>query len=960
MESKTIDIRVIRLGKWQIPRTKSIQASGKEIYLSMGYFDMIDVCEAVQREHLHFLTNAYENLSRQMTGKEDKKAFKKIMEEYTIQELVGYTNIGDTGFSCENIKNFWECNSPILFVSLIHIDCDSNVKTIIEKIKMIWENEIYLYYFSFDYSGIILLTKSIDIQKYLKMTFQLNYEKSDKGEKLVRDSYSFYGFNKVKLAEYFDKFASVRHRIKYLEKTKRYDSDKKDDLIKKILYDKVDIELPENEFPVTINIGVQNFETYKVFVKKIKRIEGEERFKSYGLLGRHDISIVKNNATLKWLVYIQFVLNELLKESVQNSYNVLFSAHETLVKVPEMGNYEDSVETDGHPIYDNARRDLNQVCYRFERVYNQAIEDAKEKETYNGNYLYAVHAVKNSLLSILKNRYAEEFVLCIYRPFIEYLEYLTKKIEEERGQPNTKSFDECFRWLFNCLDSLVNCAMHSERQFIQVTAFNAIIYDVPSKIMAFYMALIDDIKEIMRGENETQKYTFLLTPSFSNEIVVRIVSYAIENELPHDRLLKVEINEKSLYNPLEVEQVMVHEIGHYLGDKLRKRDIRKERILFSIVYIALTHILPKEAFDFEERVEVLAKEIEAYLKQLRGFRETECAYSNELKLLGDRVTEEFCNNNDIQEMIQDYIFRNLQKSKNIQSSGYMQEVMKKYIGTNIQNCNCDIMTKLIMREVGEAIEYMNVERYARFVRNGRIEKSVNIRNKTKSLNEHTLNQAVNAIVSMYKEAYADIQKILVTGICYQEYLLNFLGGEEEEWEFHIDGNIEDMGRISMVSMVMEKCGMWKYVDEGKVPQSINMNDKFYRLHIAVQRIINKVDALKDTHEIFEQFQKKHKQYLTEMKCESRSERKIKLDEKQMVGKGPQEVSFLNIRIYFELFRYLYKCMDVCVEEYSREEKKEKIMELRKIMRLINRSEDVQEVFETMNNKIKEYRDKVLG
>lgn len=958
MGSKTIDIRVIRLGKWQIPRTKSIQVSGKEIYLSMGYFDMIDVFEVEQKKKMSFFSNGYENLSRRMYEREDKKeekkAFKKIMEEYTIQELVIYTNIGDNGFSYENIKNFWEYNSSILFVSLIHIDCDSNIKSIIEQIKMIFGDERYLYYFAFDYSGIILLTKSTDMQKYLQLTFRLNYEKDKEGKKLVRDSYSFYGFNKVKLAGYFNKFENVKYRIRYLEESQRFGADQKKELIKKILYDKVEIDLPEKEFSVTINIGVQNFETYKSFIQKIERIETKDKFKSYGLLGRHDISIVKNNATLKWLVYIQFVLNELLKESVLDSYNLLFSAHETSVKIEEMGNYEDSGEKDEHPIYDNARRDLKQVCYRFERAYTQA------KETYNGNYLYAVHAVKDSLLSILKNRYAEEFVLCIYRPFIEYLEYLTKKIEEETVQPKTRSFDECFKWLFNCLDSLVNCVMHSERQFIQVTAFNAIVYDVPSKIMAFYMALIDDIKEIMRVKNEIQNYTFILTPSFSNEIVVHIVSYAVENELPHDRLLKVEINEKSLYNPLEVEQVMVHEIGHYLGDKLRKRDIRRERIILSIVYIVLAHILPKEVFDFNERVEVLAKEIAAYLKDLRGFRETECSYSNELKLLGDKVTEEFNNNNDIHEMIQDYIFRNLQKSKNMQCSDYMQEVMKKYIGTNIQNCNCDIMTKLIMREVGEAIEYMNVERYARFVRNGRIEKSVNIRNKTKSLNEHTLNQVVNAVVSMYKEAYADIQKILVTGICYQEYLLNFLGGEEEEWEFHIDGNIEDMGRISMVSMVMEKCGMWKYVDEGKVPQSINMNDKFYRLHIAVQRIINKVDALKDTHEIFEQFQKKHKQYLTEMKCESRSERKIKLDEKQMVGKGPQEVSFLNIRIYFELFRYLYKCMDVCVEEYSREEKKEKIMELRKIMRLINRSEDVQEVFETMNNKIKEYRDKVLG
>lgn len=954
MENKTMDIRVIRLGKWQIPRTKAIQVSGKEVYLSMGYFDMIDVFKVKQEENIYFLSSAYEKKSKKMNLKAAKETFKKMTEEYTIQELVGYTNIGENGFSNQDIKDFWKYDSPILFVSLIHIDCDSDIKSIIKKIKMIFKNEKYLYYFAFDYSGIILLTKSTDLQNYLQLTFKLNYEADEYGRKLVRDSYSFYGINKVKLTEYFAKFERAQCRIKYLERLSNVDDERKKELIKKILYDKVEIDLPEIEFPVTLNIGVQNFEIYRSFVEKIEVI-GD--YKSYGMLGRQDISIVKNNATLKGIIYIQFVLNELLKESDGNFYNILISSHETIVKIPDIGNYKDSDERKINLIYDKAKIDLNNVCDRFEEAYSQAVMEAEEKATYNGNYFHAIHAVKNSLLSILKNRYAEEFVLCVCKPFVEYMEYLTKKIEDEKKQPDTRSFDECFKWLFICLDSLVNCAMHSERQFIQVTAFNAIIYDVPSKIMAFYMAMIDDIQEIMRGEGEEEKYTFILTPGFSNEIKVRIISYAVENKLPHDRLLKVEINERSLCNPQEVERVMVHEIGHYLGDKLRKRELRRERIIVSVVYIVLLHILPKEILGMEEKVDVLAKEIAVYLKELRGFGEKECSYSKDLVLLGEKIAEEFNSNEDIYAMLRVFVFRNLLQIENIQDISYMREVMRKYLGNRIENCNVDIMTKLVMSEIKEAIEYMNVERYARFVRNGKIEKSINVQKKTKNLNEHTLNQSVNTIVDMYKEAYADIQKILITGICYQDYLLNFLGREEEKWEIRIGDNLEDMGRISMVSMIMEKCGMWKYTDEGRV--SSKMQRKFLRLHIAVQKIIDEVDALKDTQKIFDEFQKKNRKYINEMKYESQSKQKIAVDVGDNIEGEEIKFSFLNSRIFLELFRYLYHCMNASVEEYSREEKKERIVELRKTMSLINSGKDVQVVLETMNQKIKDYRDKVF-
>jgi len=57
-----------------------------------------------------------------------------------------------------------------------------------------------LIYFSFDYSGIILFAKDIGFKEYLECIFELNYN-GDGKKKLIRDSYSLYGFDKPQLRE---------------------------------------------------------------------------------------------------------------------------------------------------------------------------------------------------------------------------------------------------------------------------------------------------------------------------------------------------------------------------------------------------------------------------------------------------------------------------------------------------------------------------------------------------------------------------------------------------------------------------------------------------------------------------------------------------------------------------------------------------------------------------------------
>lgn len=253
---KTIDTRIIQLGRWHVPRSQQI--NDNTMYLAMGYFDMIHVKDGNTNQNVHVFRDAYDNLMRNGAAVKGSVA-KTIQEEYAFQELMIFTNVGTSGFSDTQIEKFWEKKNPLLFVSMIHIDNGSNIEEIIKKIKEIFEEKDFLYYFTFDYSGIIILTKEKNIGEYLKLLFELNYGKRDSNKKLIRDSYSFWGFEKEWISQYFDKFREF---------------DKEKDKEKRIEYYKgvLDSFEQQEHFSVSMNIGVQNYEIYKKFQKRLEEI----------------------------------------------------------------------------------------------------------------------------------------------------------------------------------------------------------------------------------------------------------------------------------------------------------------------------------------------------------------------------------------------------------------------------------------------------------------------------------------------------------------------------------------------------------------------------------------------------------------------------------------------------------------------------------------------------------------
>lgn len=961
-----LDIRIIRLSKCHIPKNSTILPSDtkKNQYLAIGYFDMVDVIQVQPSEDNHPLFEAYKNSYRW----EDD--IDSLMKEYSTQELIVFTNIGEDGFEKEKIEHFWSGNFDIRFISMVHVDneiAEDNslgLSAIIDTINSLFEGKEYLYYYSFDYSGIVLLANNMTIEEYLNKLFYLNYNLENKTN-LIRDSFSLCGISRGLLQK---------------NNTLRNHNENKQNII-------CDKDYWNESYTTVTNIGILDYRKYKEFWEEL-RVKSKAA-KSYGLLGRQDISIVNTEANLEWLLTVQGLLDKYTSNKEKSFYS-----YETFIKVKvdsvldDLENINEQKDDSSKSIrfnseytdkiYDKAEKELSQRYIKLKEEFDKCIVDSNgnmnnktKKEQYGGEYLAPLKAVQYSILSILRNGFAEDFVICMYQSFLEFLDYLIEKVSNDKD--DIIAFDKTFNEYFRGVNSLVNSAMHSERQFVQATAFNAIIYDIPSKVMAFYVAIIADMQKIVRDENKDKKYTFLLTPSFSNEISVNVISYEEETP-PHDRILRVSINEQTLYSPNAVIRRMAHEVAHYVGDDLRCRKERKNQILSSVVHLLLYHLIPKCLYN--ESWNEFIEEVTGYLI-CKKFPLEVSNYSKSLNFLAGEVVGCFYSRENIKGIVYKYVKESISKidnsSKMKSFKTYFLQVVKYSIGEeseffqNILNEECftedeiEVLSNVIISDIYAEIKILNTDLNIKSLPyNYKLIPSSISGMSNSFLNHTTLSLYTNRLVSVYSEAFADMQMILLLNLTYKQYIIGFVCEEDIKIE-RFEKSLEDSMRIGVVAKLMEEVGFWNIPLGGECFNDFKdevKRDQLNKLHKKVQRqiqIVRNTFDIDDGNYMIEKIKSDIHNFKKNTKCDLKEDLEEKVEQPENSKDSKESIprdSLIGV-LWIKLEMYLLICLYKSIKHYNKRCKD--IIELRKIVSIIENSKNIKEIFCTICKEISEYK-----
>lgn len=864
-----IDVRVINLYKLHIPKTKSfeslvgnIQKTSNKCYFTMGHYDLIDIQKIDIQNQSDLLSEAYDAAA----GDENIE-----IDSFSSQKVLVFADKNKNQPE-EKFQMFWDnvTDKHMLMMSMFHID-DLTDKGTIDLQSIVNEITDYfakkeleiLYYFTFDYSDIIIFCKTDDVARYVNTLNCLIYKDiySTKKKKVIIDSFTFYGICRTHMLECLKQFAISNNDT---------------------------VSSNENTFFAKINIGVQSYSTLKAFIQEVDKCPYSNKQFKINQIGRNDFAIVNTTATLDWLLYMEYLIDKYttVDGTLIKNQSEVFSTFEAFIgagtseEIIEM-NDKDTSSFESIPL-----TELNKEC---EILYN-LLNDKPHLKTFSK----PIRETMNSLASILKNGFAEDFVTCMYESFYHFIKYMSNKLCDKTE--DEEKFVNTFNAYFTGLISLVNSGMHADRSFIQATAFNAVFYDIPPKLMAFYTALVYKMLDIMCGSNEN-RYDFLFTPDFSEKITVNQVSFPTPP--PDDRILLVSINEQFFYSPTDVITTMGHEIAHFAGDEMRSRTERLTlyvKCMVSYIFIELIpQKLDKKYFDLIGDVtDVIIGQLNK-VNELKRYLSTYYYYELAIAII------KYLKHN---QTIHSYI------------SKYAENMPYEEYCLSMRNCSAHTLDKFLVELENISMDFAN---------------------------KNNLYRMYESVTSALSEAYADLQMILLCGIDYKYYISKILH------ELADDNNLikEDRHNFRTVCIIrlMIDLGVWS------IDFSSDRESKAVNNHLSAKT--NELAAFNDCFDIQKESLECRKKYqkvlnpISALGCTQ--ERK----------NGIQDTNIKADVIYYHaIYCYLLNAAKKILETYNKQDKLELVEHLRVIFQSIKEFKSIEEIYGIIREETEKYKKKL--
>lgn len=321
-------------------------------------------------------------------------------------------------------------------------------------------------------------------------------------------------------------------------------------------------------------------------------------------------------------------------------------------------------------------------------------------------------------------------------------------------------------------------SVRSDRHSMQAMDFNTKIYDIPSKLNAFYCAFIYGVKKLLGGDlnqKELHKYDFLLVPGMGSFVNV-IELYQQESLSRH--LMKVEIPECNFYNMHDMMVILSHETAHYVGGGYRRRKERYKAAIESYAHIYVCYVRY-----YLKRNEITINDEEAEIIELRAVKIIELALEREVR--------------------EDYLEK--VKISGINENQYERikrhnEKYKYYFSVVLQNIDIS-MIDIIQYDIDNIFSpflYKKDKEHKREIR------SIIVAASERFLHKHergsTLLSSSSVLAelrSLYEESFADLMSILLLNINIKDYVNSILNNAKQQGM-----RIEQLYRSEVVYRIM--------------------------------------------------------------------------------------------------------------------------------------------------------------
>lgn len=760
------DIRFMSLYRWNLPQTNHVFGKNYDGELKRGDYvsycthHFVDILPAATKCK-HTLLKAYEQLLERR-----KKIQQPDMDIHTVQSM---TLVGPT-------TDFWDTPADVLymtFIQLVELDIgqfgvlEKKIKKTISSLKspVAGKAPEFSLYYSYDFCDLVLFTKNIKFNDLHDALWEITLIRPDAFAN-IRDTFTICSFGWDFLKDCFKQFST------------------NSDTQSKVHWD--------DELSVSVNLSTPSLSNWNALKAELTKYMA---LKEYRLPGRNDINFSAERISGTTVLRILYELDNLChsdQSQTLGGYEVILQA------APWEGN--PSSDSDEFKKKIIRRGELNEAA-------KQLLDELCKGNPSNGtDYLFET---KRSLEELLKNGFADEFVISVLPSFIAYLKIGLECINHKKSE---KSLDDLRRRYYTALNTLSLCTMHDERQFIQAPSFNASYFDIPPKLLAFFNAIAFEMSAklheagLSSPETESNPYRFVIAPDYRKDIYVKAPQINTPDDT-EEHLAIIKLCEKYFFDPKKTIMLLAHEIGHFVGD--RKRETRA-RLIFKSISLYLLSNVPVSS--------ILTKSMPSIsdLDMLGLFADTLADYLVEDARRKIKPTRKI---NFLLEDISDYIeainygtelfFKDstreaieekwrkalMQKLKADDSRDYCYEQLRRGLTLLQEKGNSDYLTREI--ETGLVPESV-VEVYTRYI-------ATCVSNlQFEALHNNDMISALvqngENVVSAFSESYADLRLYQLCGqmFCFEEYeqLLSEINGSPYGHEVRCKALLQVSGHAS--------------------------------------------------------------------------------------------------------------------------------------------------------------------
>lgn len=546
---KRFDVRIISLYSRGV-QDGIPQVSDTHFFHAFCYYDAIRVTKVDIGDEPMLRSAYFQALrdSKEQAGGLDSQQFLVAAVDVLPEKASGQGH----GYTADEIEWFWNQSqkSPLFFVSMINLKNAEDLDAVLTNIRAKFPVEQgHLAYLTFDHCDLILFSCKTGFHAYTKQIFQLCFG----CERVLDDVITIYGFNSDRAL--------------------------------------LDVE---ERFRALIRIGVRDFPMALTFQAQVKNLEYS--VSCNWLLGRNDISILCEDASLTWLMAVRNVLVNV--EDANPELARWYTTYDLTVFSPDR---LDDPDADWFPYGKGV--DCTELAQRidkeyaaFEVCYKSAFQRLQEEQglklTPNTVWLRWLKDSCSLAVSLMGSRLSVDLATCLVPQFLDLLRYGTEFFSSAQ-LTRLEQIDDMrtnFKAFFSNTAVLVDSMNQTNRQFVQVPAFHLPSFNLPPQLLAYYTVLAQRLYKVLQ-DDKTTIYSLAISPDLVN--ILQVTSLAIQDVLPVHQWISISMDETSFYTLKMTTETLAHEISHFIGENNRERSVRKSCILRCAFQIIFWNILDR-------------------------------------------------------------------------------------------------------------------------------------------------------------------------------------------------------------------------------------------------------------------------------------------------------------------------------------------------------------------------------